>query len=118
MRFNLLLALAALAAAPVLAQNAPAPAAPAAATPDISDVDVPKHTCAKPGEFPGALSSDRQQREYQKEFVAYTDCLKKFALEQQKIAQPHVKAANATVDEYNKAVAAYNADVEKLKANK
>ena len=116
MRFNLLLALVALAATPVLAQNAPA--APAAAAPDVADADVPKHSCTKPGEFPGSLSSERQQREYQKEFVVYTDCLKKFALDQQKLAQPHAKAANAAADEYNAAVKAYNAEVEKLKAGK
>jgi hypothetical protein len=116
MRFKLLLALAALAATPVLAQNAPAPAA--ATTADVPDAEVPKHSCTKPGEFPGSLASERQQQAYQKEFVGYTDCLKKFALEQQKLAQPHVKAANATADEYNKAVTAYNAAVEQMKASK
>jgi len=118
MRLNRLLVLAALAATPVLAQNAPAPAAPAAAAPEVADADVPKHTCAKPGEFPGNLASDRQRSEYQKEFVAYTDCLRKFALDQQKLAQPHMKAANSAADEYNNAVKAYNAEVEKLKASK
>jgi hypothetical protein len=115
MRFNLLLAVAAFAASPVLAQNAPAaPAAPAA---EVPDSEVPKHSCTKPGEFPGSLASERQQREYQKEFVVYTDCLKKFALDQQRLAQPHAKAANAAADEYNNAVKVYNAEVEKLKAS-
>ena len=115
MRFNLLLALAAFAATPVLAQNAPA--TPASVVADVPDSEVPKHTCTKPGEFPGSLASERQQRDYQKEFVAFTDCLKKFALDQQKLAAPHVRAANATVEEYNNAVKAYNAEVEKLKGN-
>ena len=103
MRFNLLLAVVALAASPVLAQNAPAAPTPAAA--DVPDSEVPKHSCTKPGEFPGSLASERQQREYQKEFVTYTDCLKKFAMDQQKLAQPHAKAVAVEVFEHHVHVA-------------
>ena len=99
------------AAAPALAQNTPAPSATSAA----SSADVPKHTCGKPGEFPGSLASDTQKRAYQKDFVAYTDCLKKFATDQQKLAEPHAKAANDAANEYNTAVKAFNEAVEKGK---
>jgi hypothetical protein len=111
MRTTHLIALLALAAAPALAQNAPAPGT-APATPAA---DVPKHSCGKPGEFPSGLASDTQKRAYQKEFVAYTDCLKKFALDQQKLAEPHMKAANEAANEYNTAVKAYNDEIEKRK---
>jgi hypothetical protein len=110
MRSVILLILAAVAAAPVLAQTTPAPAAGSSPAPD-----VPKHTCGKPGEFPGSLASDSQKRTYQKEFVVYTDCLKKFATEQSKLAEPHAKAANDAANEYNAAVKGFNDQVEKEK---
>ncbi len=93
-------------AVPASAQNAPAPAATPVA-------DLPKHACGKPGEFPGNLATDGQKRQYQKDYVAFTDCLKKFALDQQALAEPHLKAANGTIAEYNAAVKAYNDEIEK-----
>jgi hypothetical protein len=107
MRLNLLLMGVALAAAPALAQQPAADAGESEA--------VPKHNCAKPGEFPGSLASDNQKRQYQREYVAYTDCLKKFVMDQNKLAQPHIKAANSTVEEYNAAVKFYNDLVDKNK---
>lgn len=106
MRSNLLLVLVALAAAPALAQQ------PAAGG---GSEAVPKHNCAKPGEFPGNLASDGQKRQYQRDYIAYTECLKKFATDQNKLAEPHIKAANDTVNEYNAAVKAFNDLVEKEK---
>lgn len=107
MRSMLLAALLAV-ALPVLAQNTPAPA-PAAAPSAGASADVPKHNCSKPaGEFPGNLASDSQKRAYQKDFVAYTDCLKKFVLDQQQLAEPHAKAANSAANEYNAAVKSFN----------
>jgi hypothetical protein len=90
------------------AQPAPAPA-PAA------DVPVPKHACAKPGDHPGGLASDTQRRAWQKEYVGYTDCLKKFINDQKAIAEPHVKAYNAAVDEYNESVKTFNEQIEKAR---
>jgi hypothetical protein len=92
-----------------LAQQAPAP--PAAAAP------LPKHGCTKPGEYPGNLASDAQRRTWQKDFVAYIDCLKKFVEEQQALAKPHVDAANAAINEYNAGVKDYNEQIEKAKGN-
>ena len=104
MRFNLLIVALALAAGPALAQQ-----------PAASGSDIPKHNCAQPGEFPGSLASDGQKRQYQRDYVAYTDCLKKFVSDQNKLAEPHIKAANDTVTEYNTAVKAFNDLVEKDK---
>ena len=111
MRLFVLLASSMLFALPALAQQPAGTAAPASPT------DTPKHNCTKPGEFPNLnLASPSQHRTFQKEYIAYVDCLKKFATDQQKLAEPHVKAANATADEYNTAVQAYNDYTEKLKA--
>jgi len=106
MRIHRLIAGLALAAAvPAFAQTA-APAAPVAA-------DPPKHNCTKPGDFPSKAAGESTQRAFQRDYVTYTDCLKKFALEQQALAEPHMKASNATINEYNAAVKAYNDEVEK-----
>ena len=86
-------------AAPSAPQAAPAPARP-----------VAPHTCKKPGEFPGRLASENNRRTWVKEANEYLACLKKYAMEQQSAAQalfdqakPHADAANATIDEHNKA---------------
>jgi len=90
--------------------TAPATAAPAPSAP------IPKPECgAKPGDYPGNLASDNQKRAWQKEYVAYIDCLKKFVEEQQALAEPHVKAANAAINEYNAGVKAYNDEIQKAK---
>ena len=107
MRFNVLITMLALAASPALAQQ-PATAA-------AGSEAVPKHTCAKPGEFPGSLASDNQKRQYHRDYIAYTECLKKFVADQNKLAEPHAKAANDTAGEYNAAVKAYNDFLEKQK---
>jgi len=90
--------------------TAPATAAPASSAP------IPKPECgSKPGDYPGNLASDNQKRAWQKEYVAYIDCLKKFVEEQQALAEPHVKAANAAINEYNAGVKAYNDEIQKAK---
>jgi hypothetical protein len=110
--FRILAALAGtfVAAAALAQQGAPAAAAAASAP-------IPKHSCVKPGEFPGNLASENQKRNWQKEYVGYVDCLKKFIEEQQALAEPHVKASNAAINEYNAGVKDYNAQVEKAKGN-
>jgi hypothetical protein len=80
-----------------------------------ADVPVPKHACTKPGDHPGGLASDTQRRTWQKEYVGYTDCLKKFINDQKAIAEPHVKAYNAAVDEYNESVKTFNEQIEKAR---
>jgi hypothetical protein len=105
------LVVSALVATAAFAQT-PAPAAPAA-----PDPNVPKHACVKPGDLPGSLSSDLQKRAWQKEYVAYTDCLKRFIADQKALADPHLKAFNAAVDEYNDGVKKYNEAIEKARSN-
>ena len=68
-------------------------------------------SCQKPGEHPGKLGTDANRRKWVNDANAYLECLKKYALEQQAIAKPlldqakpHADAANAAIDEYNKAV--------------
>lgn len=94
---------------PAIAQQA---AAPAGATPAAA---IPKHSCAHPEEFPGKLASETRLKGWQKDFVAYVDCLKKFYDEQQALAKPHVDAANAAVIEYNNSVKEYNETMQKAK---
>lgn len=89
------------------------PAAPAAAP----AAPVPKHSCTKPGDFPGGLASENQRRNWQRGYVEYTDCLKKFINDQQSLAEPHVKASNDAINEYNNGVKDYNAQIEKAKGN-
>ena len=89
-------------------------ATPAPRTPFSRDDIAP---AAKPGEYPGNLASDNQKRQWQKDYVAYIDCLKKFVEEQQALAEPHVKAANAAIGEYNAGVKAYNDEIQKAKGS-
>ena len=80
-----------------------------------ADANVPKHACAKPGDVPGHFASDSQRKAWQKDNVVYTDCLKKFITEQKALVDPHFKAYNAAVDEYNGAVKAFNEQIEKAR---
>lgn len=89
-------------------QAAPAPAA------------IAPHGCKKPGEHPGRLASDNNRRNWVKEANDYLACLKKYALEHQAIAQPlfeqakpHADAANAAIDEHNKAANQFKDEQEK-----
>ena len=94
-----------------IAGTAAAQAAPAAPT---------AHACSKPGEHPGRLGSDNNRRKWTTDANAYLECLKKYALDQQAIAKPlyeqakpHADAANAAIDEYNKAVKSLKEESEK-----
>jgi hypothetical protein len=53
--------------------------------------------------------------QFGKDYKAYTDCLRDFALAQQKLAEPHMKAANDAVTEYNSAVKTFNDEMERRK---
>jgi hypothetical protein len=88
-----------------------------AGAPAGSAAPLPKPSCGKPDEYPGNLASDNQRRSWQKEYVGYIDCLKKFIEEQQALADPHVKASNAAIAEYNAGVKAYNDAVQKAKGD-
>jgi hypothetical protein len=106
MRLVLLLASLALVAAPIVHAQG-------------KDGEVPRHACKKPGEFPNPkLASDQQLRNYHRDYTAYTDCIRKFAIDEQKAAEPHIKASNEAINEYNAAVKAYNDELERRKAGK
>jgi hypothetical protein len=100
-----------------LASVAAAQQPPTAAAPAPAAAPVPKHSCAKPGDFPGSLATENQRRNWQKGYVDYVDCLKKFINEQQALAEPHIKASNDAISDYNAGVKEYNAQIEKAKGN-
>lgn len=85
---------------------------PLAAAQDTVTVTVPRHSCKKP-EFPGRLASDTQKRVWRKDVDAYSECINKFAAEQQKNADLLVKAANAAIEEYNAAVKEFQEEINK-----
>jgi hypothetical protein len=93
-------------AAPSFAQSTtPAPVAP--------------HGCIRPDDYPGRLASDMRRNNWVKTANAYLDCLKKYVQEQQgaynkvlEQGKPHLDAANASIEEYNKAAAQFKADQE------
>lgn len=111
MAFRILLAAASCAIAAVAsAQTTPA-AAPAPVVP---------HECKKPPEHPGKLGTDNQRRTWVTSANDYLACLKKYALDQQAIAKPlidqakpYADAANAAIEEHNKAVAFFKEEQDK-----
>jgi len=95
--------LAAIASAGVFAQ-APAPAA--------APADLPKPKCEAPGDYPSKLSSENQRRMWGKSRDNYLECMKKFISEQQAAAEPHIKAGNAAIADYNAAIKRFNEQME------
>jgi hypothetical protein len=93
-----------------------APASSQTAAP--SDAAIAKPNCMAPEDFPGSLSSDRQRQQWQKEYTAYSDCMKKFINEQKALAEPYLKAYNSAIDEYNAKIKVLNEQIEKAKAAK
>jgi hypothetical protein len=98
--------------ASAFAQQQPSPAPARAA--------VAPHGCKKPGDHPGRLASDNNRRNWVKEANDYLACLKKYAMDHQAIAQPlfeqakpHADAANAAIDEHNKAANQFKEEQEK-----
>lgn len=89
-----------------------------AAPPDAAEAKAAKPSCTKPGEFPGSLATDRQRQTWQKEYTAYSECMKKFIGEQKALAEPYLKAYNSAIDEYNASIKVYNEQIEKAKAAK
>jgi len=63
------------------------------------------------------IPARNQRRNWQRAYVEYTDCLKKFINDQQALAEPHVKASNDAINEYNNGVKEYNSQIEKAKGN-
>lgn len=108
---NLLAAASLAVALPLAAQQAAPAATPAA---------LPAHSCKKPGEHPGRLAPTGVRRGWTNEANGYLECLKKFVADQQGIvkpledqAKPHRDAANAAIEEHNKAVNEFKDQAEK-----
>lgn len=88
-----------------------------AQTPAPAAVPVP--SCEKPGDPPRLLTTEtgkdaaeRKRNDWAKGVKAYVECLKSFIDEERAAAAPHIKAANAALDEYNKAVKTFNEQME------
>ena len=109
LRFLLAAASLAVATAAFAQQSAPASLPP-----------LTPHDCKKPPEHPGKLATDNQRRGWVQSANDYLGCLKKYALDQQAIAKPlidqakpYADAANAAIEEHNKAVAAFKDEQDK-----
>ena len=76
--------------------------------------DITKPSCTKP-QYPGRLASENQKKSFNKDVEGYAACIKKYVGEQQKIADDHIKAANAAAAEYNDAVKQMQADIDAAK---
>lgn len=90
------------------------------ANPAPARTPIAPHGCKKPGEHPGRLGSDNSRRNWLKDANEYLACLKKYAMDQQAImqplldqAKPYAEAANAAIDEHNKAAAALKEEQER-----
>lgn len=89
--------------------------ATAPATPTVT----PAPNCEKPGDPPstntselGKSAAELKRNNWTKNMKAYLDCLKRFIEEHQAAAAPHLKAANAAVDEFNKSIKTFNDQVQ------
>lgn len=72
--------------------------------------------CAKPDDHPGRLASDQRRRGWDKEVIAWQECMKAYVAEKQAKADAAVKVANAAVAESNAAVNEYNDTVKVIQA--
>jgi hypothetical protein len=83
---------------------------------------VPAPSCEKPSDPPrlqttgaGREEADRKRNSWLKSQQAYVECLKRFLDQEQAEAASHMKAVNATAEELNKAVKAYNEQAEAVR---
>jgi hypothetical protein len=77
-----------------------APAVPAATAEAKPPVNTPKHSCTQPPD-PGRLTSDNQAKQFRKDMDVYRECLSAYASDMRRIAEAHVGAGNAAVEEFN-----------------
>jgi hypothetical protein len=89
--------------------------ATAPATPTVT----PSPNCDKPGDAPttssseiGKATNEQKRTKWNAGMKSYLDCLKKFVEEQQTASSAHARAANAAVEEYNKAIKIYNEQIQ------
>ena len=72
-----------------------------AQTPPVAMPTIPPHNCVKP-EFPGKLASSSRISVFNKEYTAYSACIKKYVEDTKTMVNAAVAAGNAAVDEFNK----------------
>ncbi len=91
-------------------ESKPTPASASAATAaaeKASTASVPKHGCPRP-DLPGRFDSDDQQKQFVKKMDGYRDCLMAYRNDMTKLAQAHIAAANAAIEEFNAFVGELN----------
>ena len=83
---------------------------------------IPAPNCEKPGESPSMNTSElaksaaeTKRSNWLKNTKAYLDCLKAFINDQQAAAAPHIKAASAAAEEFNKSVKTFNEQLDAAK---
>lgn len=91
-------------------------------TAPVAPTMTPAPNCENPGEPPGGSTSllgksaaEAKRNDWTRKMKVYLDCLKSFASDQQAVAAPHIKAANAAVEEFNKAIKIYNDQIDAAK---
>jgi hypothetical protein len=87
----------------------------------VTPTVTPAPNCEKPGDPPtldatnlGKAAAAQRQTKWTTGMRAYLECIKAFVAEQQSAAAPHIRASNAGIEEFNKAMKAYNDYVELL----
>jgi hypothetical protein len=85
-----------------------------AQTPPIAMPNIPPHNCVKP-EFPGKLASSSRISAFNKEYTAYSTCIKKYVEDTKTMVNAAVAAGNAAVDEFNKFATEIKAENEAAK---
>ncbi len=68
---------------------------------------VPKHNCVRP-DAPAKFENDGQQKIFVKQMDGYRDCLMAYRNDMNKVAQAHIDAANAAIEEFNSYVSSIN----------
>lgn len=88
----------------------------------VTPTVTPAPNCEKPGDPPSIGSSElgksataQRQTKWTNGMRAYLDCVKAFVAEQQAAAAPHIRASNAGIEEFKRAMKVYNDYVELLK---
>lgn len=81
---------------------------------------VAKPTCKRP-EYPGRAAGEDQAkanarlRSFNTEVETFAACIKQYVADQQRLADEHIKAANAAAADYNSAVKEIQAQIDKDK---
>jgi hypothetical protein len=88
----------------------------------VTPTVTPAPNCAKPGDPPpvdapnlARAANEQKKSQWTAGMRTYLECVKAFVAEQQAAAAPHIRASNAGIEEYNKAMKSYNDYIDLLK---